>query len=128
MDISIFLAKFWGWYLLIFFFILSYNPVRIKQIFEDLKDQKFVILASFIAIVIGLLNILFHNVWESDWRLIITLIGWMALVEGLMLFIVPHIIIKWLSFLNVKLIQVIYILLFLVGIFLLNIGYDLVPY
>ena len=128
MDISIFLAKFWGWYLLIFFFILSYNPGRIKQIFEDLKDQKFVILASFMAIIIGLLNILFHNVWESDWRLIITLIGWMALVEGLMLFIVPHIIIKWLSFLNVKLIQVIYILLFLVGIFLLNIGYDLVPY
>jgi len=128
MDISIFLAKFWGWYLLIFFFILSYNPGRIKQIFEDLKDQKFVILASFMAIIIGLLNILFHNVWESDWRLIITLIGWMALVEGLMLFIAPNISIKWLSFLNVKLVQVIYILFFLVGIFLLNIGYDLVPY
>jgi len=128
MDISIFLAKFWGWYLLIFFFILSYNPGRIKQIFEDLKDQKFVILASFMAIIIGLLNILFHNVWESDWRLIITLIGWMALVEGLILFIAPNIIIKWLSYLNVKLVQVVYILLFLVGIFLLNIGYDLVPY
>jgi hypothetical protein len=128
MDISIFLAKFWGWYLLIFFFILSYNPGRIKQIFEDLKDQKFVILASFMAIIIGLLNILFHNVWESDWRLIITLIGWMALSEGLMLFIAPNISIKWLSFLNVKLVQVIYILFFLVGIFLLNIGYDLVPY
>lgn len=128
MEISIFLAKFWGWYLLIFFFILSYNPSRIKQIFEDLKDHKFLILASFMGIVIGLLNILFHNIWEPDWRLIITFLGWLALLEGLTLFIAPTVIIKWLVDLNVKLVQVIYILLFLVGIFLLNIGYDVVSY
>ena len=41
MDNSIFLAKFWGWYLIIFFFILSLKPKRIKQIFNDLKDQNF---------------------------------------------------------------------------------------
>ncbi len=128
MDTSVFLAKFWGWYLLIFFFILSYNPSRIKQIFADLKDQKFVILAAFMAIVIGLLNILFHNVWEPDWRLIITLIGWMALGEGLMLFTFPKQITKWLEFINIKLVQVIYVLLFLVGVFLLNVGYQIVPY
>ena len=49
MDISIFLAKFWGWYLLIFFFVLSFNPRRIRQIFEDLRDQNFVILVASIA-------------------------------------------------------------------------------
>ena len=73
MDISIFLAKFWGWYLIIFFFILSYNPTRIKQIFKYLKNQRFTILVAFIAIMIGLLNILLHNVWDFSWRLIITL-------------------------------------------------------
>ena len=40
MDNSIFLAKFWGWYLIIFFFILSFNPKRIKQIFNDLKESE----------------------------------------------------------------------------------------
>ena len=128
MDVSIFLAKFWGWYLLIFFFILSYNPNRIKQIFADLKDQKFVILAAFMAIIVGLLNILFHNVWESDWRTIITLIGWIALGEGLMLFAFPDLMSKWLEIINVKLVQVVYVLLFLVGIFLLNVGYQVIPY
>lgn len=128
MDISIFLAKFWGWYLLIFFFILSYNPIRIRQIFEDLKDQKFVILVSFIAIIIGLINILFHNIWKPDWRILITLLGWLALILGLLLFTLPIRSSNWLEIVNVKLVQVVYTLLFLLGVFLLNIGYQIVPY
>lgn len=128
MDISIFLAKFWGWYLLIFFFILSYNPIRIRQIFEDLKDQKFVILVSFIAIIIGLVNILFHNIWKPDWRILITLLGWLALILGLLLFTLPIRSSNWLEIVNVKLVQVVYTLLFLLGVFLLNIGYQIVPY
>ncbi|MGB8703473.1 MAG: hypothetical protein WCD31_00440 [Gillisia sp.] len=128
MEVSIFLAKFWGWYLLIFFFLLSYNPIRIKQIFEDLKDQKFAIIASFLAIIVGILNILFHNIWEADWRVIITLIGWMALGFGLLLFVFPTLTTKRLILINVKLVQVIYVLLFLVGIYLLNNGYELIPY
>ena len=38
-NISLFLAKFWGWYLIIFFFILSFNPKRIVQIIKDLEDN-----------------------------------------------------------------------------------------
>ncbi len=128
MDASIFLAKFWGWYLIIFFFILSFNPTRIKQIFEDLKDQKFLIITSFVAIIVGLLTILFHNVWEPNWRFIITAIGWISLGAGLNLFVFPKGTAKFLEFINIKLVQVLYILLFLTGIFLLNAAYDLVPY
>ncbi len=128
METSIFLAKFWGWYLIIFFLVLSFNPKRIRQIFEDLKDQKFVILIAFMAIVIGLLNILFHNTWESDWTVIITLMGWGALLDGLLLLAFPNLIAKWLEYIHIKLVQVLYILMFLVGIFLLNMAYNLVPY
>ena len=124
-NASIFLAKFWGWYLIIFFFILSFNPKRIVQIVKDLEDQKFVILTSFLAIIIGLLNILFHNVWESDYRLIITLIGWIALIMGLALFIFPKHTINWIDFINVKFVQVLYMMLFLLGLFLLNKGYGI---
>ncbi|SDT88217.1 hypothetical protein SAMN04487762_0234 [Polaribacter sp. Hel1_33_78] len=128
MDSSIFLAKFWGYYLLIFFIILSFNPKRIRQIFADLKDEKFLIILSFLSIIIGLLNILVHNIWESNWKLIITLIGWAALFIGLALFIFPKRTTDWLTFLNIKLIQVIYTLLFLVGLFLLNIAYSIIPF
>ncbi|MDH5414788.1 MAG: hypothetical protein OEW87_11675 [Flavobacteriaceae bacterium] len=127
-DISIFLAKFWGWYLIVFFLILSLNPKRIIQIFEDLKDQKFVIITSFLAIMIGLINILLHNEWEDNWTLIITFIGWISLFIGLSLFIFPERTINWMNIINVKFFQVLYMLLFLLGIFLLNMAYGIVLY
>tara|TARA_R110002072_G_scaffold69416_3_gene168218 strand:- start:277 stop:663 length:387 start_codon:yes stop_codon:yes gene_type:complete len=127
MNDSMLLAEFWGWYLIIFFFILSFNPKRIKQIFNDLNDEKFLITTSFIAIIVGLLNILFHNIWEPNWKLIITLIGWMALYIGLSLFIFPKRTIAVLEFINIKLVQVIYTLLFFTGLFLLNIVYNIIP-
>lgn len=128
MDSSLFLAKFWGWYLIIFFLILSFNPKRIKQIFDDLKDEKFLILVAFLAIIVGLLNILFHNIWEANWKIIITLIGWIALLKGLTLFIYPKQTINWLSFVNIKLVQTLYTLLLLVGLFLLNMAYGIIQY
>ena len=127
MDNSIFLAKFWGWYLIIFFLILSLNPKRIKQIFNDLNDEKFLIVTSFVAIIVGLLNILFHNIWEPNWKLIITLIGWVSLFIGLSLFIFPARTITILKFINIKLVHVIYTLLFFTGLFLLNVVYEIIP-
>jgi len=127
-NVSIFLAKFWGWYLIIFFLILSLNPKRIQQIFEDLKDQKFVIITSFIAIIIGLINILVHNIWEDSWTLIVTFIGWISLILGLALFIFPVRTINWINFINVKFFQLLYMLLFFLGIFLLNMAYGIVLY
>lgn len=127
MDSSVFLAKFWGWYLIIFFLILSFNPKRIKQIFKDLKDEKFLILSSFVSIIVGLLNILFHNKWQLNWKIIITLIGWISLFKGLSLFIFPKRTIAVLEFINIKLVQFIYTLLFFTGLYLLNIAYEIVP-
>ena len=126
MDNSIFLAKFWGWYLIIFFLILSLNPKRIKQIFTDLNDEKFLITSAFVAIIIGLINIIFHNIWELNYKLIITLIGWTSLIIGLALFILPKQTVTWLEFVNIKLVQVIYMLLFFVGIYLLNMACGIV--
>ncbi|MFK7782685.1 hypothetical protein [Psychroserpens sp.] len=120
MDNSIFLAKFWGWYLIIFFLILSLKPERIKQIFSDLKDEKFLILIAFLTITVGLLNILFHNIWEFNYKFIITGIGWSSLFIGLALFIIPKPTVSLLNTLNIKLVQVLYLLLFLVGIHLIN--------
>jgi len=122
---SLFLAKFWGWYLIIFFTILTFNPKRIIQILKDLQDQKFVILTAFVAIIIGLLNILSHNVWEADWRLIITLIGWVSLFIGLALFIFPKRTSGFFDYINIKFVQLIYMLLLIIGVFLLNKGYSI---
>jgi len=127
-DIAIFLAKFWGWYLVIFFLILSYNPGRIKQISKDLKNSRISVLVGFIAIIIGLLNILFYNEWVYDWTMIITLIGWIALGKGMFIFTFPSQAAKMVNYINVRWIQLVYVLLLLLGLYLLNNGYELISY
>ena len=128
MEYSFFFAKFWGWYLIIFCFVLTLKPRRIKQIFDDLNDEKFLILSAFMAIIIGLINTILHNIWELNYKLIITLIGWFSLIIGLALFIFPKLTVAWLKVSNIKFVQVVYTLLFLVGLYLLNAIYLIIPY
>jgi drug/metabolite transporter (DMT)-like permease len=128
MDTSLFLLKFWGWYCVIFFFILCFNPKRIKQIIEDLQDEKFTILISFLAIIIGLLNILFHNIWEANIRLVVTLFGWLALLKGIMLLTFPRTTTKGITKMNIKFVQAMYFFVFLIGVLLLNEAYGIVPF
>src|SRR5690625_7503396 len=127
-DIAIFLAKFWGWYLVIFFLILSYNPGRIKQISKDLKNSRFSVLVGFIAIIIGLLNILFYNEWTYDWTMIITLIGWIALGEGMFIFTFHSQAAKRVNYINIRWIQLVYLLVLVLGLYLFNTGNELVRY
>ena len=128
MDTSLFLLKFWGWYCVIFFFILCFNPKRIKQIIEDIQDEKFTILISFLAIIVGLLNILFHNVWEANIRLVVTLFGWLALLKGIMLLTFPRTTTKGITKMNIKFVQAMYLFVFLIGVLLLNEAYGIVPF
>lgn len=128
MEVSLFLAKFWGLYLIIFFLILTFNPTRISEIFEHLKDRKFSLITSFVAIFIGILNILLHNVWEDNWSVIITIIGWVSLLIGVSIFSFPKKSIALLDYTNVKFVQVTYLLLLIVGLFLLNKGLAIIPY
>jgi len=121
------LTKFWGWYLIIFFLILTLRPMRIKQIFNDLKNERFRFTMSFLAIIIGLINILLYNEWVTNWTFIITAFGWIALFIGLALFILPKQSVDLLIRLNIKFVQLIYMLLFLIGLFLLNMAYIIVP-
>jgi hypothetical protein len=123
MDISIFLAKFWGWYMITFFVLIMLYPKRIKQLFDFSSDDRFAIIISFMAIIIGLLNIIAHDLWVSDWRIIITLLGWLAFIKGITIFAFPDINKKWLENIDFKWFQFLIFLLFLMGIFLLNQAY-----
>ena len=46
-------------------------------------------LGGLMALTIGFLIIYNHNVWENNWTVLITIIGWMALTKGLLILIFP---------------------------------------
>lgn len=83
MELSYFLAQLIGLTLMIFSLAVLFRPVIITGIVRDLRPDSFpMLLAGTMGIIGGLAIILSHNVWEMDWRLAITLLGWIALLKG----------------------------------------------
>ncbi len=60
------------------------RPQSLKQIIKDMAANKgALLLAGISAFVIGYLIVAFHNVWSGGSTVIITVIGWLALLKGL---------------------------------------------
>ena len=40
--------------------------------------------------VIGLLIVIYHNRWTKSWAVLITILGWLALIKGILLIAFPQ--------------------------------------
>ncbi len=91
MERSIYLAKLFGPVLLILGLGLLVRSAELLGVFQDVLSNPTLI---FVLCVLGLLGgialILAHNIWAMDWRLIITLLGWLSAIESAVWLIVPH--------------------------------------
>lgn len=91
MAISISLAWYIGVLLVVCGLAVLTNPKRIKRMAESFfEDSGVVMLAGSIDLLLGLIIVKMHNIWEADWRIFITLVGWAALLEGVALFLCPQ--------------------------------------
>lgn len=84
MDISIFLARIEGLFLFLFSIPLLFNYFYLQLTFEELiKSKTCSFIISIVALLISIVLIMVHNVWVMDWRVIITLLGWLILFKSL---------------------------------------------
>ena len=51
-------------------------------------------LTGFVALIIGFLIVHYHNFWVGDWTVLITIIGWLALIKGIIIIAFPQFIHK----------------------------------
>ena len=85
MDLSIFLARFFGFYFIIFGFAYFFRRDFLVEMVKNFyKNAAMVLIGVFMSVVIGLLIVLSHNIWEFSWRVIITIIGYISLLKGLL--------------------------------------------
>jgi len=83
MDISIFFARFWGWLLVILGAIFLFRKKTIlEELFRLIKDTGFTLLSGYLAMTLGLVTVVLHNVWVADWRVVITIFGWLSVLKG----------------------------------------------
>lgn len=69
-------------------FLINRNYYK-KELVKMLDEPGFMFLGGLMALLIGMLIIQYHNIWVWDWIVIITLIGWLALLKGIFIFIFP---------------------------------------
>ena len=91
MQSSIFLAKIIGPLFVIVAIGLLINLKKYQKVGEEFsKSGALRYMGGFLALLFGLLIVQFHNIWESSWAIIITIIGWIGIVKGTILLVFPH--------------------------------------
>ena len=61
---------------------------KIVESFEKSPGLTFV--SGFITLIFGMVLVTHHNIWVKHWIVLITIIGWMSLLKGVMLIIFPQ--------------------------------------
>lgn len=83
METSIFLARVIG---LVIVISTAAVLIRYKESLsfeeESVKNPLFIYLSGFVILIIGVLLVVSHSVWTLDWRVIITILGWLVLLKG----------------------------------------------
>ena len=57
---------------------------------EFMASPALIFLSGIITLPAGLAIVLTHNVWTPDWRVLITILGWLAIVTGAIRMIFPQ--------------------------------------
>ena len=91
METSLFIAKIFGLLYLVVGAGLILNRKVFQQIMDDFcKNAALILYGGIFSLVIGLVIVLTHNVWVTGWPVIITIIGWIAIIKGVWLIIFPN--------------------------------------
>lgn len=91
METSIFLAKIFG----LAYTVVGIGMIANKKYYHEMYDKMrtnspVIYLGGILALVVGFLLVMHHNIWIESWIVIITIIGWLALIKGVLLLVIPE--------------------------------------
>ena len=128
MDISIFLAKLIGVYLLIVTFLCVFRKRQVELTGKEvLSSRSSLAISAEFSLIFGLVIALDHSVWGYSWRGLITLIGYLMIVRGVMRFAFPAEVRKLGTKMLTKFFWPVCVVTLAVGIFLTYRGFTFVP-
>lgn len=96
MELSVVLMRLLGVMYLIMALGLLMNQKAYKKIFADFyKHTPLVFMMAFMSIIMGMLLVSYHNIWEWSVVGLVTLVGWSALIKGAALVVFPDAFREW---------------------------------
>src|SRR5476649_1477361 len=90
MSTSVFLAKLLGPFFAIVGISVLMNAAAFRAIAKEfLKSPALIFLSGLLTLPVGLAIVLNHNVWVANWPVLITLLGWLAIISGVVRIAAP---------------------------------------
>ncbi len=91
MDTSKFLARVIGIYMLIISvgFLINIKELT-GHVQNMINNPELMFVTGFFTLIIGILLVVSHNIWECNWKVIITIIAWIVLLKGASLVFYPR--------------------------------------
>ncbi len=124
MALSNFLAELFGVTVVIVSLAMLMNQDKVKKIVQMVEDEGAMILNGICSTLAGTAMVISHNIWARDWRVIITIIGWLILVRGVLCLFAPEIIKKWANRLkDTQISSIVFVAGVIIGCILLYLGY-----
>src|SRR5690349_3517700 len=92
MDLSTFFALFWGWLTLLMAGIYFIRPGVLEQVKTTIvKDRGFGLLYGIMTIILGIVSVILHTIWDGVWwHILITIFGYLALIKGILVVAAPE--------------------------------------
>lgn len=90
MEIVNFLAELWGASLIIISLSLLINQGNIKNMFGLVEKEGLLLVFAMVNVMIGIALVLTYNVWDNSWKIIITILGWLVLLRGVLVLFSPE--------------------------------------
>ncbi|MGB8276483.1 MAG: hypothetical protein WCF20_00880 [Methylovirgula sp.] len=91
MQTSIFIAKLLGPIYVVGGIAFLFKPQAFRVLHQEfIESHVLMYLAGVLGLLGGLALVLTHNVWVLDWRLVITLIGWVTIIRAIVTIFQPQ--------------------------------------
>ncbi len=90
METSLFLAQLIGPVLIVIGVGLLLKKTEFREMATDfLSSRALIFVSGLLTLVTGLAIVLTHNVWEFNWPVIITILGWLSVFGGVFRILFP---------------------------------------
>jgi hypothetical protein len=88
---SIFLARLIGPFVFTLGLAMLIRRAEMRTLANEvLASPALIFISGAVTFPAGLAIVLTHNVWTADWRVVITLLGWLALISGAVRILAPQ--------------------------------------
>jgi hypothetical protein len=91
MHNSIFIARLAGPVLALVGLAILLRPQAFRAVLQSfMASPATLYLTGFLALIGSVALVLVHNLWVLDWRIIITVLGWVGVVKGAVIIVQPQ--------------------------------------